>query len=172
MRSQPATISAVCHSGFSLPDQPTSPAKLGSAAFFPASSGNKRLFAPKCDAPLRSSVSVPSSRPLNSTATCFSGMLEGSHTLLWFTTPAFWVKLSPFDAPAAPAIFLAFVPREPPFCLQPRTWQRAGPLKPSKVSYLNVIVGNCEANVVVVASHFVVGGAANRKDTFYSQLVH
>lgn len=37
---------------------------------------------------------------------------------------------------------------------------------------LDVVIGDSQANVVVVAGGFAVRGAADRKDTLHSQLIH
>lgn len=152
-----------------------SSAKMGPAAFVPRAAGRMFSLTLKCTVPLLSSASLfHHSGLLNiCTATYFSAVPEGSHPLRSGSRPHVFGQHS---------AHLTCLQLTPPFQrlslaeLLVATGQvlgrAAGPQEPSKAGSLNVIVGNGEANVVVVTSHFVVGRAANRNDAFHSQLVH
>lgn len=162
--------SAFCHSGVSLPNCVLG--QDGTSSVCPTSS-RKNVFIDTetyCF-PSLFSLSVPPQRTSeHMRSNLFQRCARGQPcSPFCFTSPRFRPMLSPFDVPAANAIFWALVPCGTSCCRWSGTWQR-GWTTPG--GSLNVIVGNGEANIVVVTSHFVVGRAANRNDAFHSQLVH
>lgn len=150
MCAQPPTTPAVCHSGLSLPDHVLCP---DGTSVVPTSSKKEHFCLLFPFSPFHHSG------PLNIWAATY---FSARSSLFLFRSPSFQQMLSPFHMPAACLfgscpMWIFFLP----LAMYLR----------SQVSYLNVIIGNCKANVVVVTSHFIIRRAADWKDTFYSQLV-